>query len=45
MDCETLETQFLGQTASHSFANDITLSDDSESFICLDVGDGYPRGV
>ena len=28
MDCETLETEYLGQTAGHSFMNDITLSGD-----------------
>ena len=45
MDCETLETEFLGQTGGHSFANDITISDDLESFICVEVNDCYPRGV
>jgi len=45
MDENTLETLFLGQTAGHSFMNDITLSDDQSEFVALEVGDNYPRGI
>jgi hypothetical protein len=45
MDENTLETFFLGQTAGHSFMNDITLSEDGDSFVAMEVGDNYPRGI
>jgi hypothetical protein len=45
MDENTLETLFLGQTAGHSFMNDITLSEDGENFVAMEVGDNYPRGI
>lgn len=44
LDATSLEVQFAFQTASHSFANSMILGSDG-SFISMDLGDNYPRGI
>ncbi|MCG9697682.1 hypothetical protein [Shewanella sp. Isolate11] len=34
-----------GQTASHSFSQILTTSQDESQFLSLDLGDNYPRGI
>jgi len=44
LDASSLEILSDFQTASHSFANSMILASDG-SFISLDLGDNYPRGI
>uniref|UniRef100_A0A7S4Q871 Uncharacterized protein n=1 Tax=Alexandrium monilatum TaxID=311494 RepID=A0A7S4Q871_9DINO len=45
MDPSTLDVVINhGQTSGHSFSNSLALTSDG-NFLCMDLGDNYPRGV